>query len=105
MEVLLTEVQKETGDKKHTEWDWFCTLPSFKKIEVPCSLSGPLFAMATGHLRVCSLRAIPDRDIVVVEMPELETDICESSVWGASWSHMKGKVGTEGILRLVSAHR
>lgn len=40
--------------------------------------------MATGHLRVCSLRAVPDRDIVVVEMPELETDICESSVWGAS---------------------
>lgn len=56
------------------------SVPSFKKIEVLCSLSGPLFAMATGHLRVCSFTAVPDRDVVFVEMAELEMNILESSV-------------------------
>lgn len=50
-------------------------VPFFKKIEVPYSLSGPVFAMATGHLRVCSLGAIPERDVVIVEIAELEADI------------------------------
>lgn len=50
-------------------------MPSFKKIEAPCSLSGPAFAMATGHPRACSLRAILDRDTVIVKMAELEAGI------------------------------
>lgn len=54
MEVLLTEAQKETEQEAYRVRLILYSVSSFKKIEVLCSLSGPLFAMATGHLRVCS---------------------------------------------------